>query len=120
MFLYFKKEALNLANFNYFKYIYYYICIYYINTTQYSSAIYIHNSTLKSVPINNIIPIIINRSFKGRRIVNIHYFFAQIQNNRHSNLYCSFMDMKFVSENRREYNSSFKFKCQMCDIVSII
>lgn len=52
--------------------------------------------------------------------MNISHLFSQIQNNRHGNLQCSFLDMQFLSEQRRGYSSIFKFRCKMCGITSII
>lgn len=60
------------------------------------------------------------RSLEGRRIVNISHLFSQIQNSRHANLQCSFLDMQFLTEQRKGYSSTFKFRCKMCGITSII
>lgn len=51
--------------------------------------------------------------------MNIHHLFSQIQNSRHDKFDCSFLDMEFQNEQRKGYNSSFKFKCKMCNITSI-
>lgn len=57
----------------------------------------------------------------GRRIVDVAYIFEQIKNSRHSGgTNCSFLSMTFISETRKGYNSCFKFKCQVCNIESII
>lgn len=60
------------------------------------------------------------RSLEGRRIVNISHLFSQIQNSRHGKLECSFLDMEFLTEHRRGCSSTFKFRCKMCGIKSII
>lgn len=61
-----------------------------------------------------------HRSLEGRRIVDIGYFFEQVQKSRHNKFDCSFLNMEFVAEYRRGYYSKFKFKCRMCGIISFI
>jgi len=57
----------------------------------------------------------------GRRIVDINYFFKQIQENLHTGSFgCNFLDMDFVSEIRVGFLSKFKFKCRMCGIKTLI
>lgn len=64
---------------------------------------------------------ILTDHISGRRIVDIDYVFKQIQNNVHGGgLDCSFMNMSFVSEKRYGFFSKFKFKCKICNIVTVI
>lgn len=57
----------------------------------------------------------------GRRIVDINYFFKQIQESLHTGSFgCSFLDMDFVSEIHIGFLSKFKFKCRMCGIKTLI
>lgn len=57
----------------------------------------------------------------GRRIVDINYFFKQIQESLHNGGFgCSFLDMDFVSEIHVGFLSKFKFKCRMCGIKTLI
>ncbi|CAI6342668.1 unnamed protein product [Macrosiphum euphorbiae] len=57
----------------------------------------------------------------GRRIVDLSYIFAQIKNVNHDiGLGCSFIDMDFVSEDRRGCYSECWFICKMCNIKSKI
>ncbi|KAL4123337.1 hypothetical protein QTP88_015534 [Uroleucon formosanum] len=57
----------------------------------------------------------------GRRIVDINYFFKQIQESLHTRSFgCSFLNMDFVSEIHVGFLSKFKFKCRMCGIKTLI
>ncbi|KAL4120567.1 hypothetical protein QTP88_013237 [Uroleucon formosanum] len=57
----------------------------------------------------------------GRRIVDLSYIFAQIKNVNHDiGLGCIFIDMDFVSEDRRGCYLKCWFICKMCNINSKI
>ncbi|CAH1721716.1 unnamed protein product [Aphis gossypii] len=57
----------------------------------------------------------------GRRIVDMHYVFSQIKNSVHRGSFgCTFLNMTFISEKKHGFRSSFKFKCDVCNIVMFI
>ncbi|XP_060881668.1 uncharacterized protein LOC132953151 [Metopolophium dirhodum] len=57
----------------------------------------------------------------GRRIVDINYVFYQIKNSNHQGPFdCSFLNMTFISEKKHGFRSTFKFKCDVCNIITFI
>jgi len=57
----------------------------------------------------------------GRRIVDINYVFYQIKNSYHKGPFdCSFLNMTFISEKKHGLRSTFKFKCDVCNIIMSI
>ena len=53
---------------------------------------------------------------QGRRIVDINFFIKKIQElNNHSVIGCTFSDIHLVSEDRRGFKSTLKFKCKVCN-----
>jgi len=57
----------------------------------------------------------------GRRIVDMNYVFYQIKNSNHKGPFdCSFVNMTFISEKKYGLRSTFKFKCDICNIIMSI
>lgn len=60
----------------------------------------------------------------GRRIVDIAYIFLQIQNScskMHTPGFgCTFIDVEFVKEIRKGFESTWIFKCKMCNLLTTI
>ncbi|KAF0706743.1 Uncharacterized protein FWK35_00032907, partial [Aphis craccivora] len=57
----------------------------------------------------------------GRRIVDMNYVFYQIKNSNHKGTFgCSFLNMTFISEKKHGLRSTFKFKCDVCNIIMFI
>lgn len=51
----------------------------------------------------------------------MHYVFSQIKNSVHRGSFgCTFLNMTFISEKKHGFRSSFKFKCDVCNIVMFI
>lgn len=54
-------------------------------------------------------------------MVDISYIFEQIKNIVHVGLFeCSFSNMTLISEQRHGFRSTFKFKCDVCNIITSI
>ncbi|KAK4884125.1 hypothetical protein RN001_000396 [Aquatica leii] len=56
----------------------------------------------------------------GRRIVEMSYFFNQLQQIKHEGFGCSFSDLRFISEKIEGLRSIFTFKCSICNITERI
>lgn len=71
----------------------------------------------QSTPTNQIV----EYKSSGRRIVDMNYIFYQIKNSNHKGPFgCSFLNMTFISEKKHGLRSTFKFKCDVCNIVLCI
>lgn len=63
----------------------------------------------------------IERENSVRRIVDMSYVFNQIKNSYHKGPFgCSFLNMTLMSEKKHGLRSSFKFKCDVCNITMFI
>jgi len=57
----------------------------------------------------------------GRRIVDMNYVFYQIKNSNHKGPFgCSFLNMTFISEKKHLLRSTFRFKCNVFNIIMFI
>lgn len=58
----------------------------------------------------------------GKRIVDMNYYvFYQIKNSYHKGPFdCSFLNMTFISEKKHGLRSTFKFKCDVWNIIMSI
>lgn len=53
--------------------------------------------------------------------MDIHYVFSQIKNSVHQGSFgCSFLNMTFISEKRHGFRSTFRFQCDVCNIIMFI
>lgn len=57
----------------------------------------------------------------GRRIVDVCYFFKQLQEiSNHGPFGCTLLNLEIISELRNGLQSTFKFKCKMCNAIKEI
>lgn len=65
-----------------------------------------------------------NNSFEGRRIVDMNYIFSQVQilnSKTHTpGLGCSFINVELVNEIKKGFETTWIFKCKMCNLLTTI